>query len=293
MSTCQPGILDPLPRQARYLTFEQLPDGDPQQALAALAPLVDGDQVVLGIGRSLALQLGVEIPGLHDFAARSIPGTDIPSTPVALWLWLRGEDRGLLLHLSRQLEAALATGFSLEQVVDAFQHGQSQDLTGYEDGTENPKGQAAVDAVVVQGQGDGLDGSCYVAVQQWWHQLDHFEAMSDADKDDTFGRRLSDNEEFDEAPPAAHTKRTAQEDFDPPAFVVRRSMPWADGMAGGLVFVAFGKSLAAYEALLGRMLGDDDGIVDKLFDFTRPVTGAYFWCPPVRDGRIDLGLLGC
>ena len=25
-----------------------------------------------------------------------------------------------------------------------------------------------------------------------------------------------------------------------------------------------------------------------MFSFTRPVTGAYFWCPPVRGGRLDL-----
>jgi len=25
-----------------------------------------------------------------------------------------------------------------------------------------------------------------------------------------------------------------------------------------------------------------------LFSFTRPVTGSYFWCPPVKDGRLDL-----
>jgi putative iron-dependent peroxidase len=31
------------------------------------------------------------------------------------------------------------------------------------------------------------------------------------------------------------------------------------------------------------MMGLDDGI-DSLFRFTRPVTGAYYWCPPVAAG---------
>lgn len=292
MPANQPGILAPLTRQARYLSFELLPDGDVQAALTALAPLVDGDHAVLGIGRSLALQLGANLPGLRDFAAQSIPGSDIPSTPAGLWLWLRGEDRGTLLHQARRLEAALAPGFSLEQVVDAFQHGQSRDLTGYEDGTENPTGDDAVDVALVQGQGAGLDGSSYVAVQQWWHQLDSFEALSDPEKDDVFGRRLSDNEEFDDAPLAAHAKRTAQESFSPPAFVVRRSMPWTDGMSGGLMFVAFGRSFDAFEALLHRMTGGEDGIVDNLFSITRPVTGAYYWCPPIARGQVDLSALG-
>ena len=40
------------------------------------------------------------------------------------------------------------------------------------------------------------------------------------------------------------------------------------------------------------MTGGEDGVSDALFEFTRPVTGAYFWCPPVRDGRLDLRVLG-
>jgi putative iron-dependent peroxidase len=58
------------------------------------------------------------------------------------------------------------------------------------------------------------------------------------------------------------------------------------------MFVAFGKSFAAYEALLRRMTGADDGIVDALFSFTRPVSGAYFWCPPMLNGRLDLRAAG-
>jgi len=54
------------------------------------------------------------------------------------------------------------------------------------------------------------------------------------------GRRLEDNEELGDAPPYAHVKRTAQESFDPEAFVLRRSMPRADAEREGLVFVAFG-----------------------------------------------------
>ena len=41
-----------------------------------------------------------------------------------------------------------------------------------------------------------------------------------------------------------------------------------------------------------RMVGRDDGIVDGLFTFSRPVTGGYYWCPPVVDDRLDLTALG-
>jgi putative iron-dependent peroxidase len=87
-------------------------------------------------------------------------------------------------------------------------------------------------------------------------------------------------------------KRTAQESCDPEAFVVRRSMPWSDETGEGLVFVSFGKSLDAFEARLRRMTGQEDGIIDGLFRFTRPVSGSYFWCPPVTDGQLYLTALG-
>jgi putative iron-dependent peroxidase len=116
--------------------------------------------------------------------------------------------------------------------------------------------------------------------------------MNAGQQDLTIGRRKSDNMEIDDAPPSAHVKRTAQESFEPAAFILRRSMPWSDERKAGLVFVAFGKSFDAFEALLRRMVGAEDGIPDALFGFTRPVSGGYFWCPPIKDGRLDLSMLG-
>lgn len=292
MQNVQPGILSDETQLARYLMFEQKPGVDPSAALQWLAQAVDGDSSVVGLGRSLVGALDRDIEGLNTFPALTGPGCTVPATPVALWLWLRGDDRGELLHRTRQLSQALAEAFELDQTIDAFQYRGNRDLSGYEDGTENPEGEDAIEAAIVKGRGAGLDGSSFVAVQQWIHDLDRFQAMPQTEQDNTIGRRLSDNEEIDEAPESAHVKRTAQESFEPEAFVLRRSMPWANDRQGGLVFVAFGHSFDPFEAQMRRMIGEDDGIVDALFKFTRPVTGSYFWCPPVRDGQLDLSALG-
>ena len=58
------------------------------------------------------------------------------------------------------------------------------------------------------------------------------------------------------------------------------------------MFVAFGKSFDAFEMQMRRMAGQEDGITDALFLISKPITGAFFWCPPLRDGRLDLRLLG-
>lgn len=293
MPPVQPGILATIPRLARYLTFRLDDASSARAALMRLAATVDPAESVVGVGRATTLALSAGVPGLRDFVALTGPGIEIPSTPAALWCWLRGTDRGELVHRGRAIEAVLAPAFRTQGVLDAFQYAASRDLTGYEDGTENPTGDEAVDAAVVSGQGAGLDGGSFVAVQQWQHDLDRFAAMSRDEQDATFGRRRDDNEEIDDAPTSAHVKRTAQESFEPEAFVVRRSMPWADGARAGLVFIAFGHSLDAFEVQLRRMIGADDGVTDALFSFTRPLTGAAFWCPPVTSaGRLDLRALG-
>lgn len=300
LQTVQPGILAPVPQVGRYLFFllHPVPTDTLRASLRRLAAMADGGSVVAGLGQACAQALGVSIEGLHDLPVFEGPGVQVPATPAALCCWLRGRDRGALLHLGRQLEGALAPAFGLTRVVDAFRHGRGpnghgRDLTGYEDGTENPQGRAARAAAIVRGQGDGLDGASLMAVQVWRHDLDAFDAMPRAAQDNMIGRRRDDNEELDDAPPSAHVKRTAQEDFAPPAFMLRRSMPWTDGRQAGLVFVAFGKSLAAFEAQMRRMAGLDDGIADALWRISSPLTSASFWCPPLRDGRLDLRRLGC
>ena len=302
MSLVQNAVLADVPALGRCVFFAvcSVDTAQMRESLARLVTLaeLEGDQQVLvGVGPELAQLLGAQVPGLHAFEVLKGAGVSVPSTPSALLCWLRGHDRGDLVHLTRRLQQALAPALRMTQVVDAFRHGQGpnghgRDLTGYEDGTENPPGDAALDAAVLHAAGPGLAGSSFMAVQQWLHDFDAFETMTEHARDQMMGRRRSDNEELDDAPGSAHVKRTAQESFAPEAFVLRRSMPWVAGAQAGLMFVAFGKSFDAFEAILRRMVGLEDGLVDALFGISRPISSAYFWCPPMHRGRLDLRQLG-
>ena len=291
-TTVQPGILAPVPTHARYLTFSLTDPSAARPALNALKTVADGNHAVVGLSESLLESLDASVTGLRAFPSSTGAGIEIPSTRGALWCWLRGDDQGALVHATRTVCAKLAPAFECIDIIDAFKYDTGRDLSGYEDGTENPQDDAAVAAAIVGGRGAGIDGSSFVAVQRWRHDLDRFAALSATEQDHTIGRRKTDNEELDDAPESAHVKRSAQESFSPEAFVVRRSMPWANGANNGLVFVAFGHSFDAFEAILRRMAGLEDGITDALFTFTRPETGNYFWCPPMKDGRLDLSVLG-
>jgi len=290
----QAAILLPPPPSARHLEFALKPGIGRAAAVAALDSLddeslrVDGTACVAGLGPALVELLGLRVPGLRPFPRLEANGVHIPSTPRALWIWARGDDRGELLWRTRAIEEALAPAFVLENSVDAFKFDNGRDLTGYEDGTENPKSSEATAAAIVADAVLAPSGSSFVAVQVWLHDLDRFARQSKQEQDFCIGRERISNDELEDAPASAHVKRTAQEDFEPEAFVVRRSMPWSEGSRGGLVFVAFGATLDSFEKQLRRMVGLDDGIVDALYGFTRPLTGAYYWCPPVVGGRLAI-----
>lgn len=290
----QPSILPGVPPVARYLSFSLRADVTPEDSRQSIEALDIDESITVGLGEPLVVHWNGDIDGLRTFPALSGPGVQAPSTQHALWCWFHGTDKGELVNRSIAIVESLEGAFRLEQTVDGFKFGDAdlgRDLTGYEDGTENPVDDDAVAAAFVPGGEQGMAGSSFVAVQQWVHDLRRFSSFPQTEQDHIIGRRKSDNEELDDAPLSAHTKRTEQESFEPDAFVLRRSMPFADPGGEGLMFVAFGKSFDAFEVQLRRMVGLEDGITDALFRFSRPVTGAYYWCPPVRDGRLDLGAL--
>lgn len=282
----QSGILPGVPAQSRYMEFDLVADADAAAVLQQLAALPADDSLVWGIGPAVAALLDVDIPGLEAFPAISGKGVNVPSSQGDLWCWLRGDDRGALALQGRSLAQLLGPAFDVARIVDGFKYADGRDLSGYVDGTENPDGEQAIAAAFAD------NGSSIVAVQQWLHDLDHLDSMPIADQDNLIGRRKSDNVEFPDSPAFAHTRRSGGVKGAGASQVLRRSSPWADSDGEGLMFVSFGRDKAAFEAQLYNMAGGDDGIVDGVFRFSRPITGSYYWCPPVKDGRIDLSVIG-
>ncbi len=281
----QPGILDPIAAAGRYVTLDATPDLRARDLVARLARLAVDASLVIGLGEPLVRALDVSLPGLRTFPALSGVGCVVPSTQAAVFVHARGADHGDTLHAMQRALAALGSGLRVVEDIVGFRHLEGRDLSGYEDGTENPTGDDALAAALTP------DGASFVAAQRWIHDLAGFDKLSPRERDLVIGRNRDSNDELVDAPPSAHVKRAAQEDYEPPAFMVRRSMPYGSVSEHGLYFVAYAASLAPFERVLTRMIGRDDGIVDGLFRFSRPVSGGYYWCPPVTAGHLDLRAL--
>ncbi|HVZ71901.1 MAG TPA: Dyp-type peroxidase [Polyangia bacterium] len=288
MHSGQPAILNPPPRAGRFLTFGLARDAAARDVVTRLAGLTLDDRTIIGVGEPLVRALGREIPGLRSFPEVTGPGGRFPSTQGAVWAFFGGDDAGEVLHRARRLVATLGDAVELNEDVASFMYGGGRDLSGYVDGTENPKDDRAVEVAFATG-----GGTTFVATQKWVHDLGGFEKLSVAARNDVIGRDLDTDEELPDAPETAHVKRAAQESYDPPAFILRRSMPWGDVRQHGLYFVAYGASLDPFEHILHRMVGLEDGKPDALLTMSRAVTGGYFWCAPVtRDKRLDLSAIG-
>ena len=288
----QPHILGKCQECGLSLSLGLASGADAGKALKRLAAGYDTRCGTLGIGQPMARALGEKVPGLATFAAMSAPGAGVPSTQQALWIMLQGATQGAIFASLQKLRALLGSDFVIVDSMPTF-HNDSHDLTGYEDGTENPKGGKAVKAAIVE-KGAGMAGSSFVAVQRWLHDLAYFNSLTQARRDNIIGRRLAGNEEIESAPRSAHVKRTAQENFEPNGFMLRRSMSFASDGFKGLEFIAYVAHLDTFERQMRAMAGlAADGVVDALFKFSRPATGGYYWCPPVlRGGRADLRILG-
>ena len=288
----QPAIFEPVPAVGTALVFDIDPGVDPRPGLVGLRGEPADGKVTLGLGEPLVLALGAQakVPALRAFPALSGVGVAFPSTQGALWTFVRGEERGEVLDRAMTIQRKLGAGWRLLEEVDAFRYRGGRDLTGYEDGTENPKGDLAVEAAVITSGAVGLRGGSFCAVQRYVHDLARWNGYDVARRDAIIGRRSDTNEEIADAVASAHVKRSAQESFDPPAFMLRRSMPWGTLREHGLYFVAFVESLDRFERVLRRMAGLDDGQLDGLLGVTRALSGGYYFCPPMHQDGVDLRL---
>lgn len=280
----QTGILDTGAKNGRFLIYNINSNADKSQLKNCLASLLIDKHTIIGLGKKVLDILNLSVADYREFPQLDAT-VDIPSTGGDLFVFIRDSQAGKVAIRSLQVKQILAQCLQLQLQVDGFKYLGSDDtnghdLTGYEDGTENPVDGAAKSAVM---RGDG---SCFVAVQQWQHDLDKFNSFSQDLKDNTIGRRLSDNEELRDAPDSSHVNRSDQGTFDINADIIRRSLPWSNEHGEGLMFIAFCENLDRFEVQMRRMAGLTDGVTDALFTFSKVLNSAYFYCPAVEDNRL-------
>jgi putative iron-dependent peroxidase len=289
----------PLTRAAIFLVATLNPGTDNRATMrsfcADLAGLVravefrdleGGLSCVMGFGSDAWDRLfGAPRPAeLHPFREFRAGARHAVSTPGDLLFHIRAKRMDLSFELATQIMARIGNAVSPVDEVQGFRYFDDRDLLGFVDGTENPRGSAAAEAVVIGDEDRDFAGGSYVIVQKYLHNLDGWNTLSTEAQEHIIGRtKLSDIELDDSVKPtSAHNALTTIVENGKEVKILRDNMPFGRPGNGefGTYFIGYSRSPRTIEQMLENMfVGRPPGNYDRLLDFSRAVTGNLFFVP--------------
>jgi porphyrinogen peroxidase len=298
MVVAQP-VSAPLTRAAIFLVVTINPGPDPRAAvrafcadLPALVRAVEfreleaGLSCVMGIGSDAWDRLfGDPRPAeLHPFREIHAGPRHAVSTPGDLLFHIRAKRMDLCFEMAAQIMARLAGSVSAVDEVHGFRYFDDRDLLGFVDGTENPRGEAVIDAALIGEEDPGFAGGSYVIVQKYLHDLDAWNALSTEAQERIIGRHKLSDVELDDGikPTSAHSALTTVTENGKELAIVRDNMPFGRVGTGeyGTYFIGYCRTPRVTELMIENMfVGRPPGNYDRLLDFSRAETGTLFFVP--------------
>src|ERR1700735_1352401 len=292
-------VAAPLTRAAIFLVVTINPGVDnlaPVRSLCAdLAALLravefrdleGGLSCVLGFGSDAWDRLfgSPRRPNLLVFRKIRAAARHAVSTPGDLLFHIRAKRMDLCFELAMQIMARLGDVVSPVDEVHGFRYFDDRDLMGFVDGTENPRGEAAIDAVMVGEEDSAFAGGSYVIVQKYLHDLDGWNALSTEAQERIIGRRKLSDIELDDSikPTSAHNALTTIVEDGKEIKILRDNMPFGRPAHGefGTYFIGYSRSPHTIEQMLENMfVGRPPGNYDRLLDFSPRVSGSLFYVP--------------
>jgi putative iron-dependent peroxidase len=221
---------------------------------------------------------------LHPFREiRSGPRHAV-STPGDLVFHIRAKRMDLCFELATQILTRLQGSVTTSDEVHGFRYFDDRDLLGFVDGTENPTGSAAADAVFIGDEDPAFAGGSYVIVQKYLHNLDAWNKLPTEAQEKIIGRsKVSDIELDDSVKPAsAHNALTVIKENGREIKILRDNMPFGRPGQGefGTYFIGYSRSPRTIEQMLENMfIGRPPSNYDRILDFSTAVTGSLFFIP--------------
>lgn len=213
------------------------------------------------------------------------PRLTAPATGGDLFIHIHSKRHDLNFELARRWLTAVGDSVRVIQEVHGFPYLDSRDLTGFIDGTANPKGRERAEVALIGNEDSAWSGGSFVLAQRYVHNLKAWSQLSEKEQVSAIGRTRRDSRELAARakPNTAHISRVEIQEKGQEMKIVRHSMPY--GRAGGesgLYFVAYARDSRIFHKMLARMYGTSgDGLHDRLMEFSRPVSGAIFFAPSI------------
>jgi putative iron-dependent peroxidase len=289
----------PLTRAAIFLAATINPGSENRDTLrsfcgdlAALLRAVEfrdlegGLSCVMGFGSDAWDRLfGLPRPAeLHPFREIRSGARHAVSTPGDVLFHIRAKRMDLCFELATQIMARIGSAVTAVDEVQGFRYFDDRDLLGFVDGTENPRGTAVVEAVLIGDEDANFAGGSYVIVQKYLHDLGAWNTLSTEAQERIIGRtKLSDIELDDSVKPtSAHNALTTIVEDGKEIKILRDNMPFGRPSEGefGTYFIGYSRSPRTIELMIANMfVGRPPGNYDRILDFSRAVTGSLFFVP--------------
>lgn len=221
---------------------------------------------------------------LHPFREIHAGTRHAVRTPGDVLFHIRAQRMDLCFELATQIMEGFAGAASPVDEVHGFRYFDARDLLGFVDGTENPSGNAAIEAALIGEEDVAFAGGSYVIVQKYLHDLGGWNALTTEAQELIIGRKKLSDVELDDAtkPTFAHSALTTIVDDGKEIKILRDNMPFGTASQGefGTYFIGYSRSPITIERMLENMfVGRPAGNYDRLLDFSRAVTGNLFFVP--------------
>jgi putative iron-dependent peroxidase len=290
----QSGILPPSSPHARFLVInlKDLPLDGLKQQVQALEAARERLQVqhpdaglVSTIAFGPALWLVLRNRGPKELRPLSpLKGKfTMPATGGDVFLHIRSQRADLCFALLQAFIQPIVDEVEVLEDEAGFRYLDSRDVTGFIDGSENPRDdEERAEAALIGSEDNTYAGGSYVFVQRYVHQLEKWQRLKVDTQEQVVGRTKLESIELDDAvkPENSHVARTVIEEDGEELPILRLGLPYGGAKEAGLFFLAYTRSPRIIDKMLARMFGTtDDGISDRLLSFVTPVSGAYFFAP--------------
>ncbi len=221
---------------------------------------------------------------LHSFREILAGTRHAVRTPGDVLFHIRAQRMDLCFELATQIMEGFAGAALPVDEVHGFRYFDARDLLGFVDGTENPSGDAAIEAALIGEEDVAFAGGSYVIVQKYLHDLGGWNALTTEAQELIIGRKKLSDVELDDAtkPSFAHSALTTIVDDGKEIKILRDNMPFGKVSHGefGTYFIGYSRSPLTIERMLENMfVGRPPGNYDRLLDFSRAVTGNLFFVP--------------
>jgi porphyrinogen peroxidase len=221
---------------------------------------------------------------LHPFREIRSGGRHAVSTAGDILFHVRAKRMDLCFELATQIMQSLGDAVSPVDEVQGFRYFDDRDVIGFVDGTENPTGDAALEAALVGDEDVTFAGGSYVIIQKYLHDMKAWNALSTEAQERIIGRKKFSDVELSDAekPISAHNALTVIEENGKEVKILRDNMPFGRPGYGefGTYFIGYSRTPRITETMLENMfVGRPPGNYDRLLDFSHAVTGNLFFAP--------------